>query len=297
MTALDQLQRVKLGDICHKNALITIDSSATVSDAISLMKSHHISNLTVLKDGAVQDFLDLRDVVNFLAWGKYKVSPSDNKPAFRDDKVDYGAKMISDLLPENSRVWRFDGMDPVQKVIEPFSKGVRRAIVMIDRSRRMLTQTDVLRWIATNHAFAPIVNMSLTELGLTQGKVITASDSFTALEAFRVAAQNEVGGVAIVDKHRRLMANLSGSDLRGLDCDFVNHVEKPVTRFLAELHPASLNPVVCHKGDSLKYVLFKMLSLRIHRVWLIDAQHVPIGVVTMSDVLSKFITLSPEMQS
>lgn len=151
--------------------------------------------------------------------------------------------------------------------MEPFAKGIRRALIMVDGSRRLLTQTDVLRWIATNHAFIPISNMTLEELSLTKGKVFSASDSFTAIEAFRVAAQNDVGAVAIVNKHRRLLANLSSSDLRGLDPASVQLVEQPVMQFLAQLHPASLNPVVCHSGDSLQFVIFKMLSLRIHRVW------------------------------
>lgn len=67
MTALDQLQLVKLGEICHKNPISIIDASASLSDALSLMNEHRVSSLTVLKDGAVHNFLDLRDVMTFLA--------------------------------------------------------------------------------------------------------------------------------------------------------------------------------------------------------------------------------------
>lgn len=170
------------------------------------------------------------------------------KPFHHDDKVDYGAKNIAELIAvgasDGGRVWEFDGKDPVQSVIEPFSKGVHRAVVNVNGTRRLLTQTDVCRWVATNTAFTKVLDKTLEQLALTKGAVISAPDTDTAIEAFRKAAQNEVSAVAIVDsKNHRLVANLSGSDLRGLDVAHIRAVEKPVTKFLADLHPASLNPI------------------------------------------------------
>lgn len=153
--------------------------------------------------------------------------------------------------------------------MEPFSKGVHRAIVKVNGThRRLLTQTDVARWIATNSAFAPILDRTLEQLGLTKSNVIAVPDTYSAVEAFRKASLNEVSAVAVIDsKNKRLVANISGSDLRGLDVAHIRSVEKPITKFLAELHPTSLNPIVVHKGDTLRYALFKMLSLKVHRVW------------------------------
>lgn len=67
MTALDQLSLVKLGDICHTNALITIEPTATVADALKKMKEHHITCLPVLKDNELLGILDIRNVMFFLA--------------------------------------------------------------------------------------------------------------------------------------------------------------------------------------------------------------------------------------
>lgn len=52
-----------------------------------------------------------------------------------------------------------------------------------------------------------------------------------------------------------------------------------------------------HKGDSLRYALFKLLSLKVHRVWVIDVAHVPTAVISLGDVLAKFSTFSAEMQA
>jgi len=300
MSALDQLQLVKLADICHTNPLVTIDSTATIADALKIMKENHITCLPVLHDNNLLGIVDIRAVMFFVAWGKYKVGQE--KPFHHDDKVNYGAKNISELIAlgasDGGRVWEFDGKDAVQVVIEPFSKGVHRAIVNVSGTRRLLTQTDVCRWIATNSAFAKILDKTLEQLGVTHGTVVSSPDTDTAVEAFRKAAQNEVSAVAITDsKNGRLVANLSGTDLRGLDVAHIRAVEKPVTKFLADLHPLSLNPIVVHKGDTLKYALFKLLSLKVHRVWVIDVAHIPIAVITLGDVLAKFSMFSPEMQA
>lgn len=182
-------------------------------------------------------------------------------------------KNVSDLLgagvPEGGRVWSFDGNEPVQQVVEPFAGGLHRAVVKVGGNLRIVTQTDIARWIATNSAFAPILEKSLADLGLTsKNNVVKVLDTDSTVEALRKASQNQVTAVAVVDhKNGRLVANLSGSDLRSLDASCVRLVEKPVTAFLAEIHPTSLNPVVVHKDDTLKFTLFKLLTLRVHRVW------------------------------
>jgi len=302
MSALDQLQLVKLGDICHTNPLISVDPSATGGEALEKMKENNITSLPVLNGDTVIGILDIRNVMFFLAWGKYKVSSSDQQPAFCDDKVSYATRNVADLIAvgqsDGGRVWDFDGKEPVQSVMEPFSKGVHRALINVSGTRRLLTQTDIVRWIATNHALNRITEKTLEQLGLTKGAVISVPDTSSALEAFRKASQNEVSAVAIVDhKNQRLIGNLSGSDLRGLDGCCIRKVEKPVTEFLAEMHPTSLNPIVVHKGDTLTYALFKILSLKVHRVWVIDVAHIPIAVITMGDILAKFSVFSSEMHA
>jgi len=76
----------------------------------------------------------------------------------------------------------------------------------------MLTQPDVVRWIARNHAFACILDRSLKELNLAgpnKGLLLTMTEADSVLEGFRKLGQNEVNAVAIVNsKSGRLMGNL-----------------------------------------------------------------------------------------
>lgn len=68
MTALDQLQRIKLADISQPQQLVTIDATATVSEALKKMKDNRVTCLPVVdKHGSVTGILDIRDIVFFLA--------------------------------------------------------------------------------------------------------------------------------------------------------------------------------------------------------------------------------------
>lgn len=71
MTALDQIQLVKLGDICHTNPLITITPSTSVSEATELMKKHNITCLPVLQGDNVIGILDIRNILLFLICTRY----------------------------------------------------------------------------------------------------------------------------------------------------------------------------------------------------------------------------------
>lgn len=52
--------------------------------------------------------------------------------------------------------------------------------------------------------------------------------------------------------------------------------------------PHSASPI-----HSIGTVIEMMLTSRIHRVWIVDGEDKPIGVVTMSDILSALVPPSP----
>lgn len=307
MSALDQLELIKCGDLAQKRIVFQVDVACTVGEALEAMKKHSVSSLVIVnkeKKYELVGILDIRMMMFFLAWGKYKWVP-ETKDAVFQASVDYAGSKVTDMLEtqsEGSRAWSFSYKDPVQKAVETFSKGVHRAVVYGDdpTHRRMLTQTDVARWVASNHAFAKILDKSLKELGLVANKaLIVMQESETVIDGFRKAGQNEINAVAIVDsKTGRLVGNLSASDLKGIDAQSIRSVEQPVTQYLLQHSPLSLNPVVVLPEDSLRLSLNKMLAVKVHRVWIVNGQNLnPIGVVSLTDVLSLFTAYSSFMQS
>ncbi|KAI8820701.1 uncharacterized protein EV422DRAFT_529803 [Fimicolochytrium jonesii] len=136
---------------------------------------------------------------------------------------------------------------------------------------------------------------STAERRTGKSRVVTVLDTATALQAFRDLYIGGVSAVAVVDKEGGLAANLSASDLRGLSSSNLEGLLDPVFTFL-EIDTRRRSDQV--KADQLKFVepdapLSKAIAIirdaHIHRVWIADEGDKPVGVVTVSDILSVFV--------
>lgn len=84
----------------------------------------------------------------------------------------------------------------------------------------------------------------------------------------------------------RLMGTFSGTDLRGLFQEKFPSLLKPVLDFIREQHPQSLSCVTVPATAPLLDVVRLMAASRVHRVWMVNDSFEPIGVISMTDVLS-----------
>ncbi|KAI9004696.1 hypothetical protein HDU85_000911 [Gaertneriomyces sp. JEL0708] len=188
----------------------------------------------------------------------------------------------------------------------------------------MITQTDLLTFILDNEELRPLLtkilqtpasSLSITVTptsedptqpsGTRPRRVITVPDTFTALAAFRTMYTHRVSAVAIIADSGSLCANLSASDLRGISQSNIECLLDNVYTFL-EVDTRRRDDQV--KADQLKFVsevrdsnadaqsiptvgevVDLMLGSRIHRVWIVDGDDRPTGVVTLSDILGCFI--------
>lgn len=172
---------------------------------------------------------------------------------------------------------------------------------------RFLTQTDVvcchllffyccspdltseqIRFVATNLDYFGS-SLDATILG-TVGSypAYCIPDSTKTIEAFRDMVSKQVTALGVLDEHGKLVGNISVRD--------IGHVvtSKPgaelnatVKEFLADLRASTNTPravVTCGNGDTVRSVITKINSNRIHRVYVLDAAGRPCGLVSLSDI-------------
>ena len=127
--------------------------------------------------------------------------------------------------------------------------------------------------------------------------IYSVEEGRTALEAFRTLALPGVHAIGIIGVgstgQGRLLYNLSASDLRGITPDTVHLLREPVEVYLERLResdPTSRprNLVTCTPDATLIEVMELVLRSRVHRVWVTDQQQRPLGLITLTDILSKF---------
>ena len=111
-----------------------------------------------------------------------------------------------------------------------------------------------------------------------------------ALEAFDLIESRRVKGVGIVNSENQLIHNLSTTDLKGLcDAHFLR-LFLPVPDFLKETYADSQRiltpPLTCTPESSLRTVLLQLACSCLHRIYVIDGEGKPLGVVTCTDLIN-----------
>ncbi|KAH6567614.1 hypothetical protein BSLG_006632 [Batrachochytrium salamandrivorans] len=135
----------------------------------------------------------------------------------------------------------------------------------------------------------------ITPISICQPKPIVSiqSDS-SALEGFRTLYIHRVPAVAVVEDTGRLVANLSASDVRGIHSSNLEMFLLPVFDFLesgkrvaGQVKPDQLKTV--EPTSLIGAAAASMIVDIIHRMWVVDGEDHPIGVLSMSDILSVFV--------
>ncbi|KAK7274748.1 hypothetical protein RIF29_15846 [Crotalaria pallida] len=151
--------------------------------------------------------------------------------------------------------------------------------------------------------FDCIAERPVCDLGLpfmSPHEVVSVLSSDLILEAFKQMRDNKIGGLPVVEgPKKRIVGNLSIRDIRHLLLKpelFSNFRKLTVMDFISKI--ASLNqeagkvirPITCRLDSTLQTVIHTLASQSIHRIYAVNEQEEVLGVITLRDVISCFIT-------
>eukprot|EP00736_Rhodelphis_marinus_P006314 Rmarinus@m.12167 len=157
---------------------------------------------------------------------------------------------------------------------------------------RMLTQTDVLKTVAEHwSAYEDLASRKISDCHMIHRPVEGVNSDDKIRDAFRHMLLEGHSAVPVIRKGS-LCGTLSASDIRVLGSDLHRLAallpSASVQDFLDNIHgkePAVT--VVCFPNDSYRTVVDRMLSCRVHRLWVVGGKsgHVLDGVVSMTDAI------------
>jgi CBS domain-containing protein len=251
----------------------------------------------VFKDGAVLGYVDMLDIVSFIV----KVSPDEwciSHDCLRSLDIAGRAialETISEIINASGRdpyVPVYEN-DPVTEAINHFARGIHR-IVVVDRNgivKHSLSQSDLAKLLSEELKKSPskhISEKSIKDLGLGSYTPLTISETDTVLNALKKINENSVSALAIVHKSGKLGGNFSATDLVGLYRNHLPDLLIPLNDYLAKYSEKSLSPITIRSETTLLEAVQVMAESHIHRVWVIDDDFQPIGVLSLTDV-ARFI--------
>lgn len=99
-----------------------------------------------------------------------------------------------------------------------------------------------------------------------------------------------VSAVALVNAEGKLTGNFSATDLKGLYDETMPSLLDTAQDYLEKFSPSSLKPTCIRAETTVADAVKTMVEDKVHRLWVIDADFKPVGVVSMTDLNSLFVS-------
>eukprot|EP00698_Gefionella_okellyi_P001599 TRINITY_DN1151_c0_g1_i3.p1 TRINITY_DN1151_c0_g1~~TRINITY_DN1151_c0_g1_i3.p1 ORF type:complete len:262 (+),score=64.31 TRINITY_DN1151_c0_g1_i3:362-1147(+) len=171
------------------------------------------------------------------------------------------------------------------------NKHIHRVAVFDKHGRvsDLLSQTDIIRYLSQRPRYlGDLASKTLGQLGLAQKHVYSVQKSVRAIAAFKQMLDLQVSALAVVDGEV-LVGNLSASDLRGITEQTFDRLALTVEQFILATRFEGAtelpSPLACSANTAFLDVVQTLSESGRHRIYVIDAQRRPVGLVTLTDLL------------
>lgn len=329
---IEEIEHYYIGQ--KPNPIISVKAKDTVEDVLKILNDNGIFSVPVMDKKSEQTgnkeetpFIGLVSAMDLLT--AFAFQPVFNTYHSENDisRLHEGTlKLVSEaqekilkspvvdcmgLTLEGKKLWSFSEQDSMSNLLDAFSVGVHRVLVSHGTQKEpfwsFVSQTDVLRYLKVQ-SYSPecrihdvmLEPLSSLRLGLPDRDhpVFCVHEKASALSGFRGMIQrNEVSALPVVDTNGRLIETLSASDFRRINMDNMKDVLLTTGDFLKK-HRGQLKQtlVVASPHEPLFSVVDKLLLTGVHRVWVVDANGKPIGVVSLTDIIKIFSSYGPTME-
>lgn len=292
--------------------LVRLEETYSVEVALETLQSNSVLSAPVWSksSGRYLGFVDVLDLVTFLvAAVKRTLGDQTVTAALLVETVRAcAARVLSTCVVEcidASHSDPFEHVSPsatVADVLALLSRDVYRVAVMDSDGKitDVVTQRDLVEWFAANGAVLALPMLAEPVSRFASPDVVTIDEDAVTMFAFAAVSRATGAAAAVVDARRRLVETLSATDLFGVEIEEFDALARPLKEFLrplrgelAELKErvrARPSPALdlCHMGRdaTLGQALTNLASTGVHRVWVVDNEHRPVGVITLTIMLA-----------
>jgi len=296
---LKVFKNLKVGDLNYNKKPIILDAETSPHKAIEILLENHIRAAPVqekndkLMKNQLIGVLDLRDTVKF-ALQTYHNGDLDKAKAKAMEFLTVSPQITTQSLKYLSRMCPFHCVrvsDPIIVVLEVFAKGSHIVGVANDEGTKLLgiiSQGQLFQEIAKKWTFdADVTFAELTKAKYVTSPVISIRNTAKAYEAFEKMSTANLSGLAVVNEEGKIIHNTSATDIK-LWLIASNTLDESIEQFLINVRKMSLQdkyPItICTLKDGIKKAVAKLQATKYHRLWIVDQNGCPIGVLALTDI-------------
>lgn len=305
---------IPLVDLVETSKLIAINSSYSIQKAFETLVDHDLTSLPVALSRTNFDLtnclsFDYSDLNTFLLLVMNKINLNELieenvsdalgtplTPQQKHDNLmsivakakkgeDVPVDAIIRLHPKNPLIMLKE-TQPLLKAVEAFGNGVHRVAILSSENRisGILSQRRVLKFFWENARRFPslefYLNSSLQDLKIGSTLPLTIYGDQPLIEALRKMFDERVSSLAVIDRNKCLVGNISIVDVKNVSSTKNSHyLFKPVTNFISY----NLSQKGIEKGQdqfpifhvsrqsSLARVIAKLVATQSHRLWIVES--------------------------
>lgn len=293
-----------------QNTVFIAERTDKIVDVFRGLIKHNFLSVPVLQKTGWKwyGFLDMADIVSYVVelFGATKLQTAEDFWSLFDKEEAFRNKTVNDFMKHP--LSRRNPFHPVKTgyslyfVIEALARehDLHR-VPIIDNERQLMnliTQSQVVRFLYENlDKIGNKTKMPVNLINNVLKDVVSISESQPAIDAFSLMVKENVSGIAVVDESGKLTGNLSVRDLKAMapDSGLFWRLYKPTKEFISKLNKehATTRPRSaqhCTVDDTVESVITKLTEHRIHRLFIVNSHHQPIGVISLKDILLEIIS-------
>lgn len=159
----------------------------------------------------------------------------------------------------------------------------------------IITQSALVQTLSANlERFRSVGHQTLTQLGLAgPARVFSVTTDDHLRKAFQLIKEYDISAVPVVDPATgAIKGNISARDARLLvsSTKVYKLLNMPIRVYLDVISDGAENSAItCNASDTLEDVIKRMVRSRIHRVYVVDSSQRVVRVVSLRNVLRKFV--------
>jgi len=298
-----------------ENKIFVAQRTDNLADVWKGLVQHNFLSVPVLQKtkNKYYGFLDVYDIVKFVIdfFGEKVETLKDSEDWFKlaSSSEEFSKKTVNDVmrypLTKRNPFFPIKSGFSLFSAIEAMARehGLHR-IPVIDTDRKLIT-------VVTQSQIVDILIRNMDILGEKKDKpvsftecyfedVISVHEESVAVEAFRLMVEKNVSGLAVINKEGKLVGNISLKDLKAMSTDLrlFWRLYQTVHNFLQKVRQENNEKsgdrprtiVTVKPNDTLETVIKRLKEHKIHRVYIVDDNKKPIGIISLKDVLKEIIT-------
>lgn len=299
---LSEVTKVK--DITpHWTSVITAKSNESISTVFRKMIDNRILALPLF-DEEKSRYITFVDVFDILAYIVEVIGVPLDKNEEWSMRKEFNSTLCS-VLPNRSmrNPWAVIHENAsIQTAINSMAETGLTRLAVTDEGGHLtsiLTQTRLVRYLSNRaHEMGKITEIPLRRFGLGNNPVIGIDENEPVINAFLKIYQYNIGGIAVFNKDKHIIGNISISDLKdiGYSLDMFRKMFVKANQFISRKVEGSDVPklVWSTREGNIKEILGRCRAHWIHRVYIIDSEtRKGIDVISASDIISLFDSENP----